>query len=211
MALLIPASAWPQDRILGLLEVPALHEYVNAGGLDKSSGTITLRAEPSQSASVVLQVEDRRQLESREHDYEQVSAVVYGRDYPRSGGLWYKLKVIGGGSRYGWVEHAAGMEFRTTYALVTSRMAHLSSDWDRRLRESPNLEAPSRILDLQDDPPSARVIDSFNPRGTNETWYLIAVIRGTCTGEPVEIVATGWVPAYATNGGTTMWYFSRGC
>lgn len=137
---------------------------------------------------------------------------MYGREYAPSGGLWYKLRFNdGGSSRYGWVQHVTGMQYRDLHSLVSSKMAYLTVDWDRRLRDAPNFEAPSKTISTSDDPPSARIIEMFNPRGTDEIWYLVAVIRGTCSGEPVEIVSTGWVPAYARNGGTTMWYFSRGC
>lgn len=210
-ALLLPAAV-AQERIIGLVEIPALHRQVNEGGIDAPSEPVALRVQPVRDSGVAIVVRERRQLESREHGYEQVSAAVYERVYALTGDVWYRLRYeAAGDAGDGWLEHADGMQYRETSVLVTGGLAYLTAEWDRRLWERPTAGAAFQSLDLPDIAPAVKVIDVFTPAGSEEPWYLLAVVAGICTGEPIEVITTGWVPAYAESGASNVWFYSRGC
>ena len=69
----VASSAIAQARIVGLVEIPALHSGVNETGssvADRALAPVTLYAEPTYSAAAAFVVRERRELESLEHDYE---------------------------------------------------------------------------------------------------------------------------------------------
>lgn len=209
---LLAHSALAQERIIGLVEITALHGQVNDGSTDAPIEPVALRVHPVRDSGVAIVVRDRHQLESREHGYEQVSAAVYERRYAPAGGLWYRLRYEAAGDvGYGWLEHTDGMQYRETAALVTGGLAYLTAEWDRRLWERPAADAAVRMLDLLDPAPAVKVIDVFTSPGSQEPWYLVAIVTGACTGEPIEVVTTAWVPAYAESGANNVWFYSRGC
>jgi hypothetical protein len=211
-AALLVHSSVAQERIIGLVEIAVLHGQVNDGSTDAPIEPVALRVQPVRDSGVAIVVRDRRQLESREHGYEQMSAVVYERVYAPAGGLWYRLRYDAAGDvGYGWLEHTAGMQYRETSALLTRGLAYLTAEWDRRLWERPAADAAVRTLDLSDPAPAVKVIDVFIPSGSQEPWYLLAIVTGVCTGEPIEVVTTAWVPAYAESGANNVWFYSRGC
>lgn len=209
---LVPCIGLAQERVVGLVELPAIHAAVNEGRPDVASTSVDIRREPNENSALVVAVQDWRQLESREHGYEQVSAAAYALAYAPRGGPWYRVRfTVGGETDYGWVEHADGTQYRAVHSLVSSGLAFLTEAWDGRLLERPTPEAPARTLRRDGESYSVRVIDAHSARGHSDAWYLLAVVRGECTGEPLEIVATGWVSAYAPDGGNTVWFRSRGC
>jgi hypothetical protein len=209
---LAPVLGIAQERIRGLVEIPALHGSVNSGGPDIAVGPVPLFAEPSQESAIAVVVLNRGQLESREHGYEQVSAAVYALEANAGGGLWYKLRhTVGERTVFGWLNQADAGNYRDLHSRVLDGLAYLTDEWNRRMFEAPRLDAPSRVFDGLEERPGARVIDVHYERGGSEPWYLLALVRGSCSGEPLEIVATGWVPAYTDTGGNTVWYYSRGC
>jgi len=210
--LLVPGIGSAQERIIGLIEIPAIHAAVNEGRADIAAVPVTVRTEPNGNSAVAVTVQDWRQFESREHGYEQVSAAAYARTYAPSGGLWYKVRfTVGDKTGYGWVQHSDGAQYREVHSLVSSGLAFLTDAWDRRLFERPVVEGSARTLERTDPSDAVRVIDVYYERGRSEPWFLLAVVRGQCTGEPLEILATGWVPAYAPDGQNTVWFHSRGC
>ena len=209
--LLLPVGVAAQDRIEGLVEIPALHNRVNAGVRDSATGPVALFDAPNDESQVSIIIRDRRDLESREHDYEQVSAVVYSREANSGGGFWYRLRYIDeGGPAFGWLNQTNAGAFRSVEMLIRSHLAYLTQAWDGQLYEAPNFDSQAQVILNREESQSVRVVDGFR-RGGQEGWYLLALIRGTCSGEPVEVIATGWVPEYSNSGDTNVWYFSRGC
>jgi hypothetical protein len=209
--LIAPMIGSAQERIIGLVELPAIHAAVNEGPADVTPAPVTVRTEPDESSAVTVVVQDWRQLESRAHGYEQVSAAAYALDYAR-GGPWYRVRyTVGDKTGYGWVQHSDGTQYRLVHALVSSGLAFLTEAWDRRIFERPVVEASARTLERTGTSDAVRVIDVYYARGSSDPWYLLAVVRGQCTGEPLEILATGWVPAYTPEGQNSVWFRSRGC
>lgn len=210
--LVVPTISAAQERIIGLIEIPAIHAAVNEGRPDVATAPVTLRTEASGDSVAAVVIQDRHQLESREHGYEQVSAAVYTLEYASRGGPWYQVRyTVGDQAGYGWVEHTDGVQYREVHSLVSSGHAFLTEAWDRRLLERPATDASAKILERTGQAESARVIDVYYARGRSDPWYLLAVVRGECTGEPLEIVATGWVQAYSQDGENSVWFRSRGC
>jgi hypothetical protein len=210
LLVLLPASLMAQDRIVGLVEIPALHSRLNAGLPDATIGPVTLFAEPNQEAEVAIVLRNRKQLESREHGYDQISAAVYDVEGDPSGFSWYRLRYIDAEEPiFGWLNQADAGEYRDVHMLIGSGLAYLTNEWDRRIFEGPKSDAPARAFEGLEAEPDVRIIDVRSEGG--ERWYLLALVRGSCTGDPLEVSATGWVPAYAGTGGNTVWYRSRGC
>lgn len=208
----LPALASPQERIIGLVEVPALHESVNSGLEDAPRGIVTLRAEPDPESAAVVSIRDRRELDSREHSYEQVSAVVYATAPGSQGELWYKVRyTVAEKTGFGWLSpHEAG-PYREASSLIVEGMSYLTEDWDRRLFQKPDAASRETKFDGPERQPSVRILEVYHPPATQDPWYLLAIVRGACTGEPVEILAAGWVPAYTPAGLNATWFYSRGC
>jgi hypothetical protein len=96
--------------------------------------------------------------------------------------------------------------------LLDSNFPHLTGEWDGRLYEAPTFDSPAASPSNLDEYQSVRLIDAYQRGGGDQPlWFLLAIVRGTCSGEPVEVIATGWVPAYSQAGGNNVWYASRGC
>lgn len=203
-----------RPRIIGLVEIPALHAGVNAGTQDVATAPVTLHAGPDEDSAKVATILHRNQLVSREHDYEQVSAAVYSRASDSGSGTWFRLGyAVGDSTGYGWLSPASSADYHDVRSLVSHGLAYMTDDWDRRLFARPGSGTEVRAVEGLDPKlqPGARILSIWNDRTTGEDWYLLAVVRGQCSGEPLEVVATGWVQAYAPNGSNTVWYYSRGC
>lgn len=211
LIVLLPISTGAQDRIEGLIEIPALHSRVNSGVRDSATGPVPLYAAPNDVSEVAVIVRDRRELESREHDYEQVSAVVYSRQGNSGGGFWYRVRYIGeGGPIFGWLNQSNASTFRGLGTLVESNRAYLTEDWDGLLYESPTQSSPAEQTSIRARNQSVRVIDSCQ-RSDQPLWFLVAIVRGNCSAGPIEVIETGWVRAYSESGSTNVWFASRGC
>ena len=207
---LLPNCGWCQDRIVGLVEVPALHSRINQGSPDLPIGPVALFAEPNHEADVAFVVRNRNELESREHGYEQVSAEVYALAGNAGGGYWYKLRRVDGiEPEFGWLNQADVGTYHEIHDLLISGLTYLTGDWDARLFESPSLDSGSREFEDLEDQPDVRIADIAYPDG--EPWYLVVIVRGSCSGDPIEVIATGWIRAYSEAGGNTVWHYSRGC
>jgi hypothetical protein len=204
-----------RQRVIGLVEIPALHAALNTGKPDAATAPVALRAGQSRDSAVAVTINDRRQLVSREHGYEQVSAAVYARISDPAGGAWYKLGyAVGDKAGFGWwLDAASTGTFRHASTLVAGHKAFLTNDWDGRLYARPEAQAAARTLTApgRDAHPAVHVVDVWTERATGEDWYLVAATQGHCGDGPTEIVATGWVRAFAANGGNSVWYYARGC
>jgi hypothetical protein len=126
--LLAPGIGSAQERIIGLIEIPAIHAAANEGRADIATAPVIVRTEPNGNSAAAVTVQDWRQFESREHGYEQVSAAVYSRTYAPSGGLWYKVRfTVGDKIGYGWVQHSDGAQYREVHLRIPA-MADTGSD-----------------------------------------------------------------------------------
>ena len=164
-------------------------------------------------ATVAVVVRDRKYLESKEHDYEQVSAVVYDRKH-MSDLVWYKLRYSDGKNEmFAWLSQADAGRFRMYGDLVHHKgLTYFTDNWDKRLYQRPDMSAPFTRFEELGEHPDIRVADA---RYGKDLWLLIVIVNGSICGDRGDggttVIATGWVPAYAQNGSETVWYYSRGC
>ncbi|HEX9895121.1 MAG TPA: hypothetical protein VGA78_14415 [Gemmatimonadales bacterium] len=155
---------------------------------------------------VVMPPESLPRFETREHGYEEESVVVYRRQ-----GDWYLVGLRDGGRA--WVsEHGLGA-FYPLNQLVVNRLNWLTESWDTRLRQVPDLTAPAVEVDVprarrQETP--ATVLEARPAGGT--LWFRVEVLdTSPCEGGTPRVVATGWIPAWGSDGKPTAWFYSRGC
>jgi len=189
-------------RIIGLVEVPSVLGAPDAPG----HATLTLRTEPSDTAPAACVVRSAGDLETREHGYEELSAVVYET---KAG--WYGLRCHGGGDGLAWLPARDTGTFRPLEELVQHGLAYLTTRWDRSLYQKPRRSAASHRVRIETEEPDITVADSAVVDG--ELWLLVIVFgEGRCTAdEPGAVLDAGWIPAHAATGDSAAWFYSRGC
>ena len=206
--LALPSPAGATERILGLVEVPAL--FVNADQGQKPKGPVPLFVEPSQNAEVAAIVRDWQQLEYREHDGEMASAVVYGQHFAQGSGTWYRLRSSQGGKQVsGWLSPGDAGTFRRVLEIVRSGLTYLTNDWDKRLYEQPDPTSRFKLLEHLGNHPDVSVASAWG--SPEDPWLLIVIRDGNICSGGTRIIATGWVPAYSASGAVAVWHYSRGC
>jgi hypothetical protein len=115
--LVLPASAFAQDRVIGLLRLPEI--FGNAPCAPFEPRVVTLHAEPGGSQIASIEVDQnwsfaphggceglqvsvhrgdaRAELPTREYDYEAPAAIVLEQR-----GLWFRIRLNGGAAA--WTE-----------------------------------------------------------------------------------------------------------
>jgi hypothetical protein len=222
IALLVPtyaASGEPEptakgDRLIGLLEVPALWGYPDPDGppgatlATRPKGPVRLRDAPRPSAKVIAAVVRPDQLQSAEFDYEASAAVAY-----EARGGWYRIGLAGGGTA--WISPEQTFNFHPYERLVIDGLANFTRHWDGVLLSE---AAGSKRLAVPPDPergdnPEYRSVKVHEARRVGDVlWFRLDVVRGSfCDDEPPSVLVSGWVRAHAGNGAPTVWFHSRGC
>jgi hypothetical protein len=189
-------------HLIGLVEIPSVLGDSSAS----AHRPVTLRTEASGTAPVACIVRTADDLETREHGYEELSAVVY-----ESKTGWYRVRCTSGGARPAWLAAGDGGTFRPLEELVKDGLAYLTPEWDRSLYQRPRRTAGSHRVRVAAEQPDITVADTTEVDG--ELWLLVIVYaEGRCTAaEPAAVLDAGWTPAHSTTGGTTAWFYSRGC
>ena len=169
-------------------------------------GAVTLRAEPSDTAPVACVVRAASDVETREHGYEELSAVVYDS---RNG--WHGVRCHGGGDSLAWLAPKDAGTFRPVEELVQHGLAYLTTEWDRSLYQRPRRTAASHHVQVDTRQPDITVADTAIVDG--ELWLLVIVYGdGRCTAdEPGAVRDAGWTPAHDRSGAVAAWFYSRGC
>src|SRR5262245_29471539 len=96
-------------RIIGLVEIPSVLSEPQAA----ARRAVTLRTEPTDAAPVACVVRAAEDVDTREHGYEELSAVVY---QTRTG--WYGLRCHGGGDQLAWLPAKDTGPYRSLEELV---------------------------------------------------------------------------------------------
>ncbi|HJS67718.1 MAG TPA: hypothetical protein VJ760_10375 [Nitrospiraceae bacterium] len=209
VVLLIASGANAAERIMGLVEVPAVYGNIPRG----AEGPVTLFAEPSIQAEVAAVVREWGHLEYRTVNAEQVAAVVY--DYKITDGIWYKVRYSDGKkSMYAWLSGAATDQFSLYYQILSGRMTYFTAAWDKRVYQSPSVSAPFKQFDQFGEHTDVRVADVRNMGENLDPWFLVVILqKSNCAfgDEGTTIIATGWVPGYAESGSETIWHYAAGC
>lgn len=199
--LLAALLAIGSPRIAGLVEIPSVLGSPDA----PAHGAVTLRAEPSDVAPVACVVRAASDLETREHGYEELSAVVYDS---RDG--WRGVRCLGGDA-LAWLAPNDAGTFRPVEELVRHGLAYLTAEWDRDLYQRPRRTAASHRVQVETRQPDITVADTTVVDG--ELWLLVIVYaEGRCTAdEPGAVRDAGWTPAHSKGGAVAAWFYSRGC
>jgi hypothetical protein len=206
--MMTPSAAWVASSLLAALAVGAV------SGCDRGTTAVRAAAPPplpppgsadSLLGLFIVPAESLARFETREHGYEEASAVVYGIG---DDGRWLLVGLRDSGRT--WMRRDAG-EFLPIESLLRDRLTHLTDAWDRSLRFAPHAgSAPQPVRGLArgpDDVP-ARLLGTRVVNG--RLWLEVEVLDRICEGDTPEMVAYGWVPAWI-GGRPTMWFYSRGC
>jgi hypothetical protein len=198
LAALVAAAA---PRLAGLVEIPS----VLGDPQGSKHAVVTLRAAPSDTAPVACRVRAPDDLETREHGYEELSAVVYDA---KPG--WYALRCRGVEGLV-WLAAADSGTYRGMDELLRDGLAYLTETWDRRLFRKPGTTAASHRATVEDPQPDITLADTAMI--DDDLWLLVVVHGpGRCTAdEPGPVLDAGWTPAHNNDGAVTAWFYSRGC
>ncbi len=133
VALALLAAPEPDaPNIIGVVEVPRLLKAYTADGepLKPEGIRIPLRARPTSDAPVVATIVRAEELATVEYTYEELGAMVHGRD-----GDWSLVKTSGGIA--GWMAAADAGEFHSLDMLLRDRLTYLTDAWDGVLTRAP--------------------------------------------------------------------------
>ena len=144
--------------------------------------------------------------ETRETDYESKAIAVYGRR-----GQFYLAGLPDGGRA--WLRERDAGAAHPIEQLLINRLTYLTPSWDMRVRDEAAATAPSRAVMIprtQEAEYPARVLEFVHrPDGL---WINVEIFNASpCDGDTPKTVTTGWVPLYAADAKTTVWFHSRGC
>lgn len=224
-AVALPAQA--QDRVIGLLALPEVFGARMCAPFEP--GQIALHAAPNDGKAIAfIRVDQnwsfaphggceglkvsvhegsaRRELPTREFDYEMPGAIVLEqRD------KWFRVRLASGSA---WVEASPADRFMPLSELfeefvgVTAITRAFSGALAIAPGRATDASSP-RVAALQ----PARVIEIRTVGG--QSWVHVEVMNHSiCSAAesgPPDVVGTGWMPLHASNGEPTIWFSSRGC
>jgi hypothetical protein len=203
---------YPRGRIIGSVEIPALHDEINEGTANAAPGSATLYAAPGDPTPIAT-IKDRWEIQTLEHGSEQISAAVFQRTF-RKDELWYQVRFkTAGREGIGWLMARNVGQFRFLHELLTSRRAFLTDAWDRVLYEAPNRESKRQTLKNVGERQDVIIATTMDERGdAKNAWMLVVLTDGSfCDRGSQAVIAAGWIPAYSAAGNLTAWHYSRGC
>lgn len=217
-----PGSEAGDRRMVGLVELPGLLGRSNPDGppgqvRPSSPQAIPVFKAPDVSAGLLRMVSSGDDVESREHGYEEVSAVVYG-----TAEGWYEIGLGNEGRATGWIGPDVAGRFRSVESLL-AESSYVTEAWNRLLYEAASTTSGYTTVgetshDSQDGSAS-ELIDGTPPneiqvlearREGEQVWLRVNLLRGRCRSEPPVIVGRGWIPLHGPRG-LNAWFYSRGC
>jgi hypothetical protein len=150
-------------RIIGIVEVPRVFVYSNAGLVtpDKTL-RIDLRRQPSPQSPITATVSAPDQIESKEYGYEIAGAVVYARD-----GGWSLVRTSTGAT--GWLAPGDSGTFHSLESLVTTGLPFLTDDWDGFVSAAPG----SGRRQLVPGDPARRLVGYLVPQVETTVAYPV--------------------------------------
>lgn len=202
--LLCSASANAEERVLGLVEIPALHGFE---ALAADQPGIPVRAEPSASSAAIAELRNFDAVEFREHGYEERSAAVYKAEIVNDV-WWYQVRPASP-PRTGWIsaEHAGPVHW--VEDLLENSMTYLTSSWDKKLRLAAGKPDTEFRVPLESREAAVHIAEKTSVDG--QLWLLVVVTESPCEGGEPAVLSAGWVPLYAADNSLNVWFYSRGC
>jgi len=213
----MPAAAqddhFPQGRIIGSVEIPALHAAINRGLPEPAhSKPVTLYVEPAAGSRAAAVLRTRQEVVSIEHGYEQLSAgVVEIRS--QGGRSWYRVQFqIGNWHGTGWLAPRDAGRYRPLSRMLLEGLVFLSEAWDGSLYDAPRSGAKRRDVGRVRERPDVRVIATSG--SGQHLWLRVELIDHSFCEDPhtpPSVIAAGWIPVHSRDGRVTAWHYSRGC
>ncbi len=224
----LASPAFAQDRVIGLLQLPAVFSEGPCKPFEPRPVSIYAAAdaklvigtiEVDQNWSFaphggceglevsVHQGEARRELPTREYDYEAPAAIVLDQQ-----GQMFKIRIAEKST--GWVQSAPArfMSFETLMEEFTG-VTFFTVSFDGALRAAPGATVSNPPTASAKPGLPARVIETR--RLGDRLWLNVEVLNHSmcdaAASGPPELAATGWLLAHADNGEPTVWFASRGC
>lgn len=146
---------------------------------------------------------------------------LYGENYlPNRKGVWvygrenFGWYMVGAEERAWWIEVLPNIHFYDYLELLRQGDAYIKN-WNWELYTEPG-GAPlpitkQQVMKHHHKMPPVEVADTQEFRG--ETWIRVKLLDSACyeLDRPSRVIATGWLPAYAENNDTTLWYRTQRC
>lgn len=193
-----------QDRILGLVEIPALPGFEQ---LPAARLGIAVRAEPSVDSTILAELRGFDAIEFREHGYEARSAAVYKAEIINDA-WWYNVRLVSG--QRGWISGENAGPVHWIEDLLEDSMTYLTESWDKKLRLAAGKPASEFRMALDSREAAVVIADKTSIDG--QIWLLVVVTESPCEGGGDRaVLGAGWVPLYAADNSPNVWFYSRGC
>lgn len=226
----VGAPEGPHARLVGLLDMPIVYDYVAMPSDDPTPrprpDRIDVRAQPSAASAVVATIDRHGMMVGGTHrclwrrtphcpywesGYEIPALAVFET---RPGG-WYRIAVDPGATRFGWLRIDETF-FHPLESLIASEdhLTHLTERWARTLHTRAGGGATTHV---PRHPPPAGQSGATTPyralrhaRVAGELWIEVDVLDEVCGANDPRVIAKGWVPVRGADA-MLVWYHSRGC
>jgi len=141
-------------------------------------------------------------LPLKEFEYEKSPAVII---FEKRNG-WYRIQMENGS---GWVSATTENTFLSLMELFTSHTPYLTSEWDGRIWQRPNMGA-KRVTGAKPQI-AVRVLKSNLVDG--KLWIEVHLpVEDDCGNIDSSTPPTqGWIRAHSKSGNVTLWFNPRGC
>ena len=200
---------WARPQVLGIVEIPAVFDWVaQAQGRPSTGEPIPIREEAKADSVIVRKVLRSEEIVSAEYAYEVSGAVV-----SEQWGNWFRVALKDG--QTGWVGPDLIGAFHPLQHLLGENLSYLNQRWDGVIFAIPDRLSSARKIDpawrnhLGREVP----IEVLRERWVNGyLWLDVAILsESECSGEKPAALARGWVSGHDTLGRPAAWFYSRGC
>ncbi len=198
------------EKIIGLVEIPKVFGTTSPNGPPgqippQKIEPVGLFTEPKEGSTKVETIQSAEQLISKEHGYEEKSAVVYEQ---KQG--WYKIATI---KKKGWLTPAYAGKFHSIESLLMDGMAFLEPHWNGHLYSNP--DQPQKFQKLEGISGESTDVEIVGKKRVKEVlWFHVKILPpgARCNGvNDLKPTHQGWIPAYSDSDELNIWYYSRGC
>lgn len=190
--------------VLGIVEIPEMFFVDPGSGESAPRAALTLYNRPDSTSTVLPPISAPDAIDSAEHGYEELGALVYGRERG-----YYLIRTARG---LGWLSpHKAGA-FHPFEKLITRELTYLTDAWDGFVSASPAGAIRTRVAPRRPyGPEKVRVKRLQTVEG--RLWAEIEIIsHSICESDkPPTVTGLGWIRAHDRDGAPAVWFASRGC
>ncbi len=113
-------------KIIGTVEIPKLFGssgFTISPDLKVDTSPLKIYRSPNTKRGVFKEIKSKDEVVSREHDFDEHSALVFSK----GGEGWYLIRLKSGS--YGWVDPKETGKFRSFYDLVRKKPSYVTDDW----------------------------------------------------------------------------------